>query len=60
MKPRPIPLDVPAVAARLGVKVDTVWKWRQRARLPPEDGRVSGSPWWWPESIDEWRKETGR
>lgn len=60
MRPRPIPIDVPAVAARMGVQVDTVWKWRQRAVLPIEDGIVSGAPWWWPETIDEWAKETGR
>jgi len=44
----------------MGVQVDTVWKWRQRAVLPIEDGIVSGAPWWWPETIDEWAKETGR
>lgn len=57
---RVVPLDVPGVAERLGVKVGTVWKWRGRKVLPPEDGTVSGQPWWWPETIDAWAKETGR
>lgn len=54
------PLDVPAVAERLGVKVDTVWKWRYRQLLPGEDGTVSGQPWWWPATIDNWATSTGR
>lgn len=58
--PLPTPLDVPAVAARLNVERDTVWKWRTRKLLPPEDGTVSGAPWWWPETIDAWAKATGR
>ena len=56
----PTPLDVPAVATRLGGERDTVWKWRTRNRLPPEDGTVSGQPWWWPETIDTWAVATGR
>lgn len=55
-----VPLDVPAVATRLGVERDTVWKWRSRDVLPPADGTVSGKPWWWPETIDRFAAETGR
>lgn len=56
----PTPLDTEAVADRLGVKVGTVWKWRSRGVMPPEDGTVSGAPWWWLETIDPWAAETGR
>ncbi len=57
---RPIILDVPAVADLLGVKVDTVWKWRQRKVTPPEDGTVSGQPWWWEDTLLGWAEATGR
>lgn len=54
------PLDAGAVAERLGVRVDTVHKWRWRQILPGEDGLVSGQPWWWPATIDAWARQTGR
>ncbi len=54
------PLDVSGVAERMGVKVDTVWKWRYRQVMPGEDGLVSGQPWWWPETLRVWAAQTGR
>jgi hypothetical protein len=54
------PLDVRDVAVLLNVKPDTVHKWRTRGVLPPEDGRVSDQPWWWPITIDGWATETRR
>lgn len=54
------PLDVPAIAALLGVQRDTVYKWRTRGVIPTEDGRVSDQPYWWPGTIERWATSTHR
>lgn len=48
------PLDVEAVAAMAGIAPATVRQKRWRQTFPPEDGMVSGRPYWWPETIVAW------
>lgn len=48
-------LTVPEVAARLGLAVATVRAYRAQKRLPAPDGMVGRTPWWRPETIDEWQ-----
>lgn len=43
-------LSRPGVAARIGVKPDTL----KRYKLPPPDGMVGKLPGWLPETIDAW------
>jgi len=42
---------VAEVAAYYGVTRDTIYAYRTRGLLPPEDDRISGSPVWRPETI---------
>lgn len=55
-------LDVAAVAERLGMEPGSVMqaRWRQAPTVPPEDGVVSGRPWWWPATVDEWKRKGKR
>ena len=48
------PLDVEAVAAIAGITPASVRQKRWRQTFPPEDGMVSGRPYWWPETITAW------
>lgn len=43
------------VAALLGVQPNTVYRWKQRGKLPPPDGHISGVDGWWRETLEEWR-----
>ena len=48
------------IAARLGVKSQTVHTWRHRKLMPQPRWTVSGQPAWdWPE-IEVWARRTGR
>lgn len=51
------PLDVEAVAKLMGIKPNSVARSRLRQTFPPEDGTVSGRPYWWPETLAAWKKE---
>jgi predicted DNA-binding transcriptional regulator AlpA len=54
------PVGAAEVAARLGVKPQTVHTWRQRNVMPAPRWTVSGQPAWdWTE-IAAWAKRTGR
>lgn len=44
------------VAAFLGVEQSTVRAYRTRGEMPPPDGRVSNSPWWWRTTIEGWER----
>jgi len=55
-----IPVGAAEIAARLGVKPQTVHTWRQRNVMPEPQWTVSGQPVWdWAE-IEAWAKRTGR
>lgn len=54
------PVGSKEVCARLGVHEATVWQWRQRGELPPEDATVGGRPAWRWGTIWQWAIETGR
>jgi ParB/RepB/Spo0J family partition protein len=55
-----VPLGREEIAAMLDVKIGTVSQWITRGIFPGEDMRVSGSPLWWPATVEEWARETGR
>lgn len=50
----------PEIAARLGVKLATVWQWGQRDLLPEPPWRISGRPLWEWGAIEAWAIDTGR
>lgn len=50
------PLDVEAVAALAGIAPASVRQRRWRQTFPPEDGMVSGRPYWWPETLEAWKR----
>jgi hypothetical protein len=55
-----IPVGAAEIAARLGVRPQTVHTWRHRKLLPPPRWTVSGQPAWdWPEIVI-WARRTGR
>jgi hypothetical protein len=43
-------------AARVGLKPATWRAYVARGQAPEPDGReeVSGTPWWWPTTLDAW------
>lgn len=43
-----------ALAARLGVKVETIWKYRTRGDIPPPDFHIGRTPCWRHDTIDAW------
>lgn len=43
------------VAAYMAVSEATVRKYLSDGRLPQPDGRVKRSPWWRPETIQQWQ-----
>lgn len=55
------PVGQKEIAARLGVKEETVQKWCTRRILPePEPTTVGGRPWWRWHVIEQWARDTGR
>ena len=55
-----IPVGAAEIAARLGVRPQTVHTWRHRKLMPTPRWTVSGQPAWdWPE-IEVWARRTGR
>ncbi len=52
------------VAAHLGVSASTVRAYASRGQMPPPDGRIGRTPWWWADRIWEWstsrRRGSGR
>lgn len=57
---RGLPLGIAEISALLSVKPRTVQVWGRRRVIPPPDGRVGGSPYWWERTIVVWARETGR
>lgn len=49
------PLDVHGVADRTGLSVSTLRSYVRDGRMPPEDGRMGQSLWWWASTIDTWQ-----
>lgn len=47
-----------AVATYLGVKHATVRSYLSRGQMPPPDGRIDDKPWWFEETITNWRQPT--
>jgi predicted DNA-binding transcriptional regulator AlpA len=47
-------LDRAAVAARVGVAAKSVTRYWERGQMPQPDGWVSGRPWWYETTIEEW------
>ncbi len=45
------------VAEYYGWKVNTVYEAASRGRIPAPDGRFRNSPWWWPQTIREARRD---
>jgi len=55
-----VPVGAAEIAARLGVRPQTVHTWRHRKLMPEPRWTVSGQPAWdWPE-IEAWARRTGR
>jgi predicted DNA-binding transcriptional regulator AlpA len=55
-----LPVGIPEIADKLGVKRATVDQWIQRGLLPPPDWTIGGRPAWnWP-TIRRWAAGTGR
>ena len=54
------PVGAAEIAARLGVRAQTVHTWRQRGILPQPRWSVSGLPAWDWSEIEEWARRTGR
>jgi hypothetical protein len=53
------PVGYQEIADRLGVKEDTVRKWRTRGNFPePEPTTVGGRPWWQWGRVEAWAIET--
>lgn len=52
---RGVQLTVRDVAERVGRSVATIRSARQRGSMPDPDGFTGRTPWWSPETIDEWR-----
>lgn len=55
------PVGAKEIAARLGVRRQTVATWKQRGILPPARWTVSGEDAWdWKLDIEPWAERTGR
>lgn len=54
--PRREQWGVADVAAHLGVRPGTVRAYVARGQMPPPDGRLGRTPWWWAASIQEWTR----
>jgi hypothetical protein len=55
-----IPVGAAEIAARLGVRPQTVHTWRHRKRMPEPRWTVSGQPAWDWSEIERWARRTGR
>ena len=55
-----VPVGAAEIAARLGVRPQTVHTWRHRKLLPPPRWTVSGQPAWDWADIESWARRTGR
>lgn len=53
-------VDQAAIADRLDVTLDTVYKWRHRGVLPSDEFGLAVGPLWTWSTIREWALETGR
>jgi len=51
-------LDLAGAAEVLGIQPGSVARarYRQSPAVPPEDGTVSGMPFWWPSTVRAWTK----
>ena len=49
-----VPLDLAGIAVLLEVHEATPKTWRQRGALPPPDGRLGRSDYWWQSTIEAW------
>lgn len=56
----PTPVGAAEIAARLGVRPQTVHTWRQRKLMPAPRWTVSGQPAWDWAAIETWARRTGR
>lgn len=50
-------LSASDIAKRLGVRVETIHRYRNRKELPPEDAKFGRSPAWKEATIDAWEKD---
>jgi len=45
-------------AARVGEHIEatpsTVRSYASRGQMPPPDGRIGNTPWWWSDTITKW------
>ena len=55
-----LPVGAAEIAARLGVKPQTVHTWRHRKLMPEPRWTVSGQPAWEWREIEDWARATGR
>src|SRR5437870_9946420 len=55
-----VPVGAAEIAARLGVRRQTVHTWRHRKLMPPPRWTVSGQPAWDWTDIEDWALRTGR
>lgn len=60
MPPRIEPVGSSEIAARLGVTLATVLKWRERGIFPAPRWVVGGRPAWNWHDIEVWARHTGR
>ena len=54
------PVGAAEIAARLGVRPQTVHTWRHRKLMPPPRWTVSGQPAWDWLDVESWARRTGR
>ena len=55
------PLDVAGVAAHTGHTPATLRSYIRDGKMPPADGKMGQSLWWWQSTIDHWREtQAGR
>ena len=55
-----VPVGAAEIAARLGVRPQTVHTWRHRELMPEPRWTVSGQPAWDWREIEAWARRTGR
>lgn len=52
-----VQMDRAAVAARCGFKAANIDTYQRRGSMPPPDGVLGRSPWWWSSTIERWIAE---